>query len=245
MDKILILLLGLLAVFVAFLVFAYNQKSKLAEKKVKENFACPTDPECDEDTQTCDTATGQCVTNSEEQFRGYRENFACPDVACGVNEECNTTTGECEPEEHFRGYREHYTASAPPMKKKVDGETCACHADCYSNKCNPANKCVTIENLRGYREHFEQESQEDYEGYQGYNEYFEDCTPANCNGNNKICQNNVCVDDPAATAAAASPTGSAAVGTGGMEGFCGTGTCFQEGFRSGNFNRTYETPAGQ
>jgi thiol-disulfide isomerase/thioredoxin len=36
MDKILILLLGLLAVCVAFLVFAYNQKNKLAEKKVKE-----------------------------------------------------------------------------------------------------------------------------------------------------------------------------------------------------------------
>jgi thiol-disulfide isomerase/thioredoxin len=243
MDKILILLLGLLAVFVAFLVFAYNQKSKLAEKKVKENFACPDDP-CDED-ETC--TEGVCVTNPGEHFRGYRENFAC-----GAGPDCDEDTETCtegvcvtNPGEHYQGYREHYTDSAPPMNKKVDGETCASDAECYSKKCNPANKCVTIENLRGYREHFEQDSQEDYEGYQGYNEYFEDCTPANCNGNNKICQNNVCVDDPAATAAAASPTASAVVGTGGMEGFCGTGTCFQEGFRSGNFNRTYETPAGQ
>jgi len=38
MDKILILLLGLLAVFVAFLLFAYNQKTKLSQKKVKEHF---------------------------------------------------------------------------------------------------------------------------------------------------------------------------------------------------------------
>ena len=135
MDKILILLLGLLAVFVAFLVFAYNQKSKLAEKKVKERF------------QSCDPKDPDC---QQEHF----------------NEGTGDTGDDCD-----------------------DGDDCA--SDTCTNK-----QCQEQEHYTQYRENFQ-----------------------SCDPQDTDCQ---------------------------QEDFdCGTGTCFQEGFRSGNFNRHYETPAGQ
>jgi thiol-disulfide isomerase/thioredoxin len=232
MDKILILLLGLLAVFVAFLVFAYNQKSKLAEKKVKENFAC--------DAAECDANGGRCADDSEcqENLSGYRENF------------------EEEDPEQFRGYRENF--------EEEDPEQFRGHRENFEEE-DP-------EQFRGHRENFEEEDPEpEPEPFRGYSEYFEnkkeDCTPTNCH-TPKICRENQCVEDtPPPASPPAAPPGmkseyfmsegckpacqppmqcvNNSCQIGGSEQFCGTGSCFQEGFRSGNFNRTYETPAGQ
>jgi thiol-disulfide isomerase/thioredoxin len=158
MDKILILLLGLLAVCVAFLVFAYNQKDKLAEKKVKERFegssncsGCPDGSPCDDGCP-------------DEQ-----ENFECVDGK-------DSNTGE-DCTENFKGYRENFEC--------VDGKDSNTGEDCTENFMS--NNC-------------------------------DDCPGAS------DCGQRGC------------PT---------AEQFCGTGSCFQEGFRSGSLNRSYRKPAGQ
>jgi len=327
MDKILILLLGLLAVFVAFLVFAYNQKSKLAEKKVKENFACI--PECEED-ETCvndvcepaehyqgyrehytaaatgaanddecdaddDCASGYCnnedprvckTRTGGEHYQGYRENF-CTQTECDENGgECIDGISECGTSEHYQGYRENFECETPCPTATPHCNTAmdACTECTQDSHCDKGETCVNgdcvvpAEHYRGYR------------GYRGYRENFqnpEGCTPQNCVAPSRICKENQCVDAPtmaapppaAATATApanAPPPAPNASGPNAprpqeyfmsqgctpancfpprqcvnnscemnAEQFCGTGSCFQEGFRSGNFNRTYERPAGQ
>jgi thiol-disulfide isomerase/thioredoxin len=238
MDKILILLLGLLAVCVAFLVFAYNQKDKLAEKKVKERFACG-QQECDDNNGVCADGSScqenfacpsngcpsgetcvndECVDDGQEHYRGYRENFQCPSNGCPSGETC--VNDECvdDGQEHYQGYRENF--------------------QCPSNGCPSGETCVNDECVDDGQEH-----------YQGYRENF--ACPSNGCPSGETCVNDECVDDGQEHFMSDNCEGCPGASDCGQRGcptaeqFCGTGSCFQEGFRSGSLNRSYRKPAGQ
>ena len=311
MDKILILLLGLLAVCVAFLVFAYNQKDKLAEKKVKEGFSgiangqpCGSDSQCE--SRICDNGT--CRAAGEEHYQGQcnesnpcGEGQSCNNGFCQENFEgldcsgCNTggtCDVGCSEQENYQGYREHYTAAngtecddnadcdsgfcnnAPTRvcaDKKANGEACVGNNACASDYCNNATPRVcanrppptptTIdEHYQGYREHFDAANGEgcdedddcasEYcnnanpracairsaEHYQGYREHYTTCVEDQECGSGS-CVNGSCAEEHF--------TSNNCDGCPTSENFCGTGTCFQEGFRSGSFNGSYKKPAGQ
>jgi thiol-disulfide isomerase/thioredoxin len=304
MDKILILLLGLLAVCVAFLVFAYNQKDKLAEKKVKEGFSgiasgqpCGSDSQCE--SRICDNGT--CRVAGEEHYQGQC-NESNP---CGEGQSCNNgfcqedfegldcsgcdTGGTCDvgcsEQENYQGYREHFDAA--------NGAGCDEDDDCASNYCNnadprvcrPSSERPGEEHYQGYRENFACEDpcptatphcntatninactqctknshcDEDEtcvngscvgssEHYQGYREHYTTCeTNDDCGSGS--CVNGSCQEEHFTSNNCDDCPGKPDCGNRGCptsENFCGTGSCFQEGFRSGGFNGSYKKPAGQ
>ena len=298
MDKILILLLGLLAVCVAFLVFAYNQKSKLAEKKVKERFTSNLNCSgCDDEPKgTCDVGCEE-----QENYQGYRENFDADNgVGCDEDDDCasnycnNAATRVCADKpkangadcdgdddcksnycnnatprvcanrppattEPYQGYREHYTNAADGADcdedddcasdycnnetprvcaaKKVNGEGCGGDGHCVSDYCNNANPRVCRPSSERPPEH-----------YQGYREHYTTCQTNNECGTGGSCVNGSCEEEHFTSnncdgCPAAPDCGNRGCPT--SENFCGTGSCFQEGFRSGAFNGSYRKPAGQ
>lgn len=165
MDKILLLLLGLLAVCVAFLVFAYNQKSKLEEKKVKENF---------EDEETESTAEGS--TEGAGEAEGFDEGAGEVESPAKGADEVESPAEDTNEPEYFE-----------------NGE---------DDEIPPAQVPVGPEHYSSYREHFEEEQKVTDEHFMSNNEEEK-------------------------------------------ERFCGSASCFQEGFRSGNFRNSYRNPAGQ
>ena len=140
MDKILILLLGLLAVCVAFLVFAYNQKSKLAEKKVKENFEDNEEPPA--------KVPGAEYFEEDDDETGVGR----PTGAVANAPPAKVPVGA----EHFSGYREHFEEDPEP-----DCSGCPGADDCGQRGC------PTSENFSGYREHFEEDPEPDCSGCPG------------------------------------------------------------------------------